>query len=231
MLSAWLMRGSGSARFAQENMQPLALGTLCGGAPLEPACLVGQSVRFIDEVRDAALLVDACGGRVMVLLETGGEYQCRSGTPLPPGIRVQQGLGAALSLVDLNRDTRPEVLLVTDGSVGPPSAVVAWDAEPSGFAAVTEVSLADQRRVSDLVAIDVDADRDLELMILTDRDLRVGDISLQDGFQQRSIVLTRDFSPRARLAVADVNGDGLQDVIISDDAKLYTLLGRAGQPQ
>ncbi len=225
---AWLIRGSGEALFEQRDMSRIDFGVLCNTEPIEPICLSGQNIRLPDQVREAAFLVDRCSNRAFVLFEREGDYVCRPG---PSDL-----IGRRLSTADLNRNERTDLLTVGDGPADSPSAI-GWDLsgavddmfDAPQFSFVTPIAQGPEP-VLDMVAIDVDADRDLELLVLNEGGVRVGDVSIEGGFRPRaSPVLERVLSPRARLAVADVNGDGLQDVIVSDDAKLYTLLGRSRQ--
>jgi hypothetical protein len=240
----WLMRGSGGAEFAHADMTLLDLSALCGTEPINPSFLVARAVRLAGQARDSANFYDisdkprlpdgAMNGRIMLLTEFDGGYICQT--------TVANVIGVRLSVTDLNRNELPDSLLVSKpGSNGPQG--IAWDIPPfdptggllgsDGFSALT---LDGGLAITELVGIDVDADRDLELMVLTSQDLRLGDISRDGGFQQRrdadnepETVLKRAFSQSARLVVGDVNGDGLQDVIISDGAQLTTLLGTAGK--
>lgn len=215
----YLARGAGGTTFRRADIERLDLSELCDVERIDVDCLEGAPMRLSDRRRDSALLVDGCSGRLLVLTEAQNEYQCQVGP-------AQTGT-AAVSVADFDRNGRPEALIVTDGE-----ATVRWNyrafEDGGGFVGETKVEVGSL--VSDIVALDVDADASLELMVVTADGLLLGDLSEGEGFVPRAEpVLGRAFSPAARVVVADLTGDGVQDVIVSDGAVLITLIGAAGQ--
>jgi len=231
----WLVRGSGGADFSLDAITKLDLKELCGFEDVSSDCIAATTLQRAGTARDSALLLDTCEGKLAILSDVGEGYFCQT-DDAPFG-------GLTLSPADLNRNGLMDNIVVPT-TVGEGLPLVLWDAQPfdpanpnlntNGFAATTPIAV-EGANVIAAVAVDVDADRALELLLMTETDLRLGDISKERGFEQRTdvdgnpvVVLERSFSKQGKLVVADVNGDGLQDILVSDGARLTTLLAEVG---
>lgn len=151
-----------------------------------------------------------------VSLQAPGQPRCQA-------LMVPVGAGRAgpAQLVDMNGDGTYQAVLLTHGEDdGGEGQIAIW----SDFAALPEV-LAVPAPVLDIVAVNVDADPHLELAVL-----RASGISIahtQDGAfqwpQELSVPLSLVGS--SRLRAEDMNGDGLQDLMVGTPERLFIYRG------
>jgi hypothetical protein len=114
---------------------------------------------------------------------------------------------------DVDADGKPDVLVAYGGT--PPGYLVLWNDSLVGGASPTDVPLSDN--VFDVALVNADADPALEVAVLELNSggsfvVSVGDIDRAGASAPTPVVSLADAA--GRVHVADVNGDGLDDLVV-----------------
>ena len=140
-------------------------------------------------------------------------------------------------LILWNDERCPDGKVLCEQYVTPIVALDDIEDDPMGGGAPPgqEEPLTDVRGVIlDVAAIQVDADKELELLVITNNKLWIGDFSkntqLYDKWSNRDYGDNREEELDGAVRIGDINGDGLTDVVANTQERLRVLLQREQEP-
>jgi len=224
----WTLKGAGAARFNPQDARFDNLSPLLGSEPerFDTSCSLWAAGNLDGKPPDEIVGVDrgyGCGSidstaRPHVLIGSTATGKITATVAELPG-----GLATPIEvkLVDLDGDTFLDLIVVFDGGNfdGGGHGVMVYWGSMNGIDLTERSPLPtplDGNRATSVAAINADADKQLELAVLTDSGVYIANLAATAHQFEPQLQLAVPVPGGGQIVSSDVNADGIDDLIFTD---------------
>ncbi len=209
----WLVAGAPGAAYRTEQSSVLATSAVPGLAAGEPDVVAAADVD--GDGRDELLCLSGDDGPMLTTIRVSGPVD---DPVLSPTSTALQGDGPArrLALADVDRDGADDLLIIADQRVA---------LHGGGGGEFAPVPL--EAAATDAIVIDADGDATRELVLLRDGEVVIADPAAAPAMALEERATGIAVPGAVRLLGADIDGDGLSDLVLVDERNAWVYLAVA----